>query len=269
MIKIALLQMKVGVVKSDNLAKASQLINTASKNKAQIIVLPECFTCPYGIEYFKEYSEPENGETYKFLQQQSSEHNILVIGGSVPEIDNDKIYNTCYVFEKGSFLGKHRKVHLFDIDIPNKISFTESKVLSPGNQVTTVKTSFGLVGIGICYDIRFPEMQMISARQGAFLLCYPGAFNKTTGPLHWDLLMRSRAVDNQVFMAACAPALDISASYHSHGHSIVVDPMGKVLKQAKDDEEVIYAELLLKDLDAARSGIPVSKQRRFDLYQKI
>ena len=142
-------------------------------------------------------------------------------------------------------------------------------MLTPGNQITTLNTSFGKVGIGICYDIRFPEMQIISARQGAFLLCYPGAFNKTTGPLHWDLLIRGRAVDNQIFVAACAPALDTTASYHSHGHSMVVDPMGNILSQAENEEDVIYANLNIKDQESAKSMIPTSKQRRFDLYLDV
>eukprot|EP00835_Amoeboradix_gromovi_P003964 NODE_284_length_11815_cov_0.176340.p2 type:complete len:308 gc:universal NODE_284_length_11815_cov_0.176340:3365-4288(+) len=270
MIKIALLQVKIAAIKSSNIKKVRSMISEAVINNAKIVVLPECFNCPYGINYFKEYSEPERGDTWSFLQQQSFEHSILLIGGSIPEIDiNNKIYNTCFVFENGEYLGKHRKVHLFDIDIPNKIKFTESQVLSSGKQVTTLKTSFGLVGIGICYDIRFPEMQMISARRGAFLLCYPGAFNQVTGPLHWDLLMRSRAMDNQVFVAACAPALDTNADYHSYGHSLIVDPMGKILQQAKEKEEIIYAELNLDEIESTRSGIPTSKQRRFDVYPRV
>ena len=101
--------MKVGISKSANLSKAKVLISKAKGNNAQIIVLPECFNCPYGIEYFKEYSEPEQGETWSFLKQQSEEHQVLLIGGSIPEVDDDKIFNTCYVFERGEFLGKHRK----------------------------------------------------------------------------------------------------------------------------------------------------------------
>ncbi len=245
------------------------ILKAIQQEKPKIIVLPECFNCPYGIDYFNEYSEEEQGPSYQFLKEQSLKHSIIVVGGSMPEKENGKVFNTCYVFENGQLIGKHRKVHLFDIDIPNKITFQESKVLSAGNQCTTVDSSVGKIGIGICYDIRFPELQMISARQGAFLLCYPGAFNTITGPLHWNILMQSRAIDNQVFVAACAPALDTTASYHSYGHSVVVDPMGKIITQAGNNEETIFATIDMNDLINAKMSIPVSNQRRFDVYTKV
>jgi omega-amidase len=123
-----------------------------------------------------------------------------LIGGSIPErAENDKLFNTCTVWgPTGNLLGRHRKVHLFDIDIPGKITFQESKVLSSGNQLTTVVTEFGNIGIGICYDIRFPEMAQIYRQKGCDLLFYPGAFNMTTGPAHWQILQQGRALDNQV-----------------------------------------------------------------------
>jgi omega-amidase len=102
---------------------------------------------------------------------------------------------------------------------------------------------FAKIGLGICYDIRFPELAMIAARQGCNVLVYPGAFNLTTGPLHWELLQRSRAVDNQVFVSMCSPARDLTAGYHAWGHSMVVDPMARVLSEAGEGEEIIYAEI--------------------------
>eukprot|EP00834_Sanchytrium_tribonematis_P008544 NODE_1039_length_2500_cov_0.346939.p2 type:complete len:271 gc:universal NODE_1039_length_2500_cov_0.346939:449-1261(+) len=269
MLRIALLQLKVQSNKSSNIQNAITHIHQAVENKAQIVILPECFNCPYHIDYFQEYAESMNGNTFNQLKSISKQHQILLIGGSIPELENGKLFNTCFVFENGHYLGKHQKVHLFDINIPNKISFQESKVLHPGQQITTLETSFGKIGIGICYDVRFPELTIKSARQGAFLQCFPGAFNSVTGPLHWDLLMRSRALDSQIFVAACAPALDLKASYHSHGHSMVVDPMGRILNQADVDECIIYADLNRQDMEDARENIPINKQRRFDLYPEI
>ena len=127
--------------------------------------------------------------------------NVLLVGGSIPEkAEGGKTYNTCVVVgSDGSILAKHRKVHLFDIDVPGRITFKESDTLTGGDSITVVATPFGFsVGAGICYDIRFPELAMIMRAKGCTLLLYPGAFNLTTGPAHWELLQRARAVDNQV-----------------------------------------------------------------------
>ena len=161
-------------------------------------------------------------------------------------------------------------MHLFDIDIPGKITFRESEVLSAGNKVTIVDLpGYGKVGVAICYDIRFPELAMIAARHGCFLLVYPGAFNLTTGPLHWTLQARARAMDNQVYVALCSPARDIKAGYHAWGHSIVVDPNAAVLTEAGESEEIVYADLDPGKIEETRRGIPLEGQRRFDVYPDV
>jgi len=163
----------------------------------------------------------------------------------------------------------HRKVHLFDINIPGKIKFKESETLTGGKTTNFFDTDFARIGLGICYDIRFPELAMISARQGCHLLVYPGAFNMTTGPLHWELLQRGRAVDNQVFFSMCSPARDLTAGYHAWGHSMIVDPMGQVLNEAREEESIIYANIDSQVMQDARAGIPVTTQRRFDVYPDV
>ncbi|GBM25775.1 Omega-amidase NIT2, partial [Araneus ventricosus] len=115
-------------------------------------------------------------------------------------------------------------VHLFDIDIPGKITFKESDALAPGKSLTTFTMGKWKIGLGICYDIRFPLMANIYAEKGCNLLVYPGAFNMTTGPAHWELLQRARAVDNQLYVATISPARDETASYHAWGHSTLVSP---------------------------------------------
>lgn len=153
------------------------------------------------VEYFPEYAEPvPNGPSCTALSECAKDNDVYVVGGSIPELGEDnKLFNTCTIWSPtGVLLGKHRKVHLFDIDVPGKITFQESKVLSPGNQLTMIKTEFCNIGIGICYDMRFPEMAHIYKQQGCDLLIYPGAFNMTTGPAHWQILQQGRAVDNQV-----------------------------------------------------------------------
>ncbi|KAJ3261812.1 Carbon-nitrogen hydrolase [Boothiomyces macroporosus] len=270
MVKLALVQLLVSSNKQQNLKRAATLIKEAANKGANIVVLPECFNSPYGIQYFEEYAEELHGETARALSAMAKESNVYLIGGSFPEIQFGKYYNTCTIWNRvGELIGTHRKVHLFDIDIPGKITFQESKVLSPGNELTLVDTEHGTIGVGICYDIRFPEMAMIAARKGAFAMIYPGAFNTTTGPLHWELLQRARAVDNQMFVAACSPARDTSATYHAWGHSTVVDPMGKVLATTEESEAIVEAELDIEEMKNARTSIPVSFQRRFDLYKNV
>ena len=182
-----------------------------------------------------------------------------------------KYHNTSLLFSpEGKLLNTHRKVHLFDIDIPGKISFHESEVLSPGNKVSLVDIPpYGKIGIAICYDIRFPELATIAARHGAFLLLYPGAFNMTTGPVHWELQARARAVDNQVYVGLCSPARDDEASYRAWGHSMVVDPYAEVLGEAQDGEDIVYAELRGEKIEEVRKGIPLEGQRRFDVYPDV
>jgi len=153
-------------------------------------------------DYFNENSEPiPSGPSSQALARFAKENGVYIIGGSIPELgeDNVSIYNTCTVWSPmGELLARHRKVHLFDIDIPGKITFQESKTLTPGSQLTTVKTPYCKIGIGICYDLRFAEMAALYREQGCELLVYPGAFNMTTGPAHWQILQQARAVDNQV-----------------------------------------------------------------------
>uniref|UniRef100_A0AC11APJ0 Nitrilase family member 2 n=1 Tax=Ovis aries TaxID=9940 RepID=A0AC11APJ0_SHEEP len=186
---------------------------------------------------------------------------------SIPEKDAGKLYNTCAVFgPDGTLLVKHRKLHLFDIDVPGKITFQESETLSPGDSFSTFDTPYCSVGLGICYDIRFSELAQIYAQRGCQLLVYPGAFNLTTGPAHWELLQRGRAVDNQVYVATASPARDEKASYVAWGHSTVVSPWGEVLAKAGTEETIVYADIDLKKLAEIRQQIPIFRQKRSDLY---
>ncbi|CAI2180419.1 2485_t:CDS:10 [Funneliformis geosporum] len=257
--KLACIQLSVTSDKNANLINAKSKILEASRNGAKVIVLPECFNSPYGTKYFSEYAENiPQGESVKTLSEAAKEANAFVVGGSIPERDSSgKLYNTCTVYDtKGNLIVKHRKVHLFDIDIPGIIKFQESETLSPGSSLTHFETDYGKVGIGICYDMRFPEMAMIAARKGCIAMIYPGAFNLTTGPLHWELLQRARALDNQFFVATCSPARDMTSTYHAWGHSTVTDPNGQIVATTEHEEAIIYADI-------------VSSQRRFDLYPDI
>ncbi|XP_051841150.1 omega-amidase NIT2 [Antechinus flavipes] len=265
--RLALIQLRVSSVKADNLTRAAEFIKKAASQGAKIISLPECFNSPYGANFFPEYAEPIPGECTRRLSDLAKECQVYLIGGSIPEEDNGKFYNTCTVFgPDGALLTKHRKLHLFDIDIPGRIRFQESETLSAGDSLSIFETPYCKVGVGICYDIRFAELAQIYSQRGCQLLVYPGAFNLTTGPAHWELLQRGRAVDNQVFVATASPARDVESSYVAWGHSTVVSPWGEILAQADTDESIVYANIDLKKLLEVRQQIPVLSQKRADLY---
>lgn len=272
-IKIALCQMNVVDNKDENINKAIQMIKESKKQGADLAVLPEMFNCPYENEKFIEYAEEmEESITLKEISKIAKEENIHVLAGSIPELENDgdsqSIYNTAVLFDNsGNILGKHRKMHLFDIDVKGKICFKESDTLSAGNEITVIETELAKIGIGICYDIRFVELSRIMALNGAEILIFPGAFNLTTGPAHWEILFRSRALDNQTFTIGVAPALDRDANYNSYGHSIAVSPWGELIEELGFDEELKIVEIDLDEIARIREEIPVLKNRRTDLYE--
>ncbi|XP_045501121.1 omega-amidase NIT2 isoform X2 [Colias croceus] len=269
--KIALIQMSVVGDKTKNIAKAVTEIHKAKECGAHIVALPECFNSPYGTKYFDEYAEEvPSGETCRALSRAAAEAGVCVVGGTVPERCGDKLYNTCTVWDgSGKLLAQHRKLHLFDIDIPNKITFKESDVLSPGSQLTTFEYNGVKIGIGICYDLRFPEMAHLMAKQGCSLLIYPGAFNMTTGPKHWELLGRARATDQQLWVALVSPARDTGAGYVAWGHSLLVDPWGTVRGALDEAEGTLMRDIDLAVVEEVRSQIPIRVQRRTDLYDTI
>ncbi|XP_026537589.1 omega-amidase NIT2 [Pseudonaja textilis] len=265
--RLALIQLHVSAVKTDNLNRACRLVRTAAGQGAKIVILPECFNCPYGTKYFPEYAEKIPGDCTQKLSDIAKECGIYLIGGSIPEDDAGKLYNTCTVFgPDGTMLAKYRKIHLFDINVPGKIRFQESETLSPGDRFSVFDTPYCKIGIGICYDIRFPELAQIYTQKGCKFLVYPGAFNLTTGPAHWELLQRGRAVDNQVYVATASPARDETGSYVAWGHSTVVNPWGEVIAKAGTEETIVYAEIDLKKAEEIREQIPIFSQKRSDLY---
>ena len=278
--------------------------------------------CPYGNDSFPLYAEEvppssssgdddlSTSESARALSEAAASSGVAVVGGSISEKVTDasdpsappRLFNTCLVFgPDGKLLARHRKAHLFDIDIPGKITFLESETLTPGDGATTVdvpcpkrngkststdSSSPPLVrlGIGICYDLRFPDYASVLTRRGAQVLVYPGAFNTTTGLAHWELLARARAVDAQAFVALCSPAritdedaekaaekaAEKKKPYVAHGHSLAVSPWGEVLADAGAFAVgVSVAELDLTEVATRRRNMPLAAQRRGDLYELV
>eukprot|EP00616_Rhizochromulina_sp_CCMP1243_P016446 CAMPEP_0118962986 /NCGR_PEP_ID=MMETSP1173-20130426/1100_1 /TAXON_ID=1034831 /ORGANISM="Rhizochromulina marina cf, Strain CCMP1243" /LENGTH=347 /DNA_ID=CAMNT_0006911297 /DNA_START=15 /DNA_END=1058 /DNA_ORIENTATION=- len=266
-LRVALCQMLSGADKAANVKTAGGMVREAAAGGAELVVLPECWNSPYDTSAFPAYAEPIPGETSRMMSSLAKECNVWLIGGSIPERDGDKVYNTCLVFDpEGRIVAKHRKVHLFDIDLPGKITFRESDILHAGDQATVFQSPFGTIGVGICYDIRFPELAMLMRNRGAKIIVYPGAFNLTTGPAHWELLQRARALDNQAFVLTASPARNPDASYQAWGHSSVVSPWGDVVASTDHTPGIVFASLDLANVQEVRAGIPVSNQRRSDVY---
>ncbi|MGN7940219.1 carbon-nitrogen hydrolase family protein [Virgibacillus sp. 6R] len=267
-IKAAIIQMRVDEDKQKNIDTANEYFKNAVKEGIDIAILPEMFCCPYETPNFPIYAEREGGECYRVMANFAKEYGIYLVAGSMPEKDeNNHIFNTSYVFNrKGEKIAKHRKMHLFDIDVAGRQRFKESDTLTAGNEITVFDTEFGKIGLCICYDIRFPELSRLMVDQEAKVIIVPGAFNMTTGPAHWNVLFRNRALDNQVFMIGCAPARDLSASYTSYGHSIAVSPWGEIVQQLDEKEGYMIVELNLQQVEKVRRELPLLKQRRNDLY---
>ena len=268
-IKIAAIQMSTLADKMENVRTVKAYLEKIKDENPDFVILPEMFCCPYQTENFPIYAEKEGGPVWQQLSGYAKQYGIYLIGGSMPEKDAEgNVYNTSYIFDReGKQIGKHRKVHLFDIDVKGGQTFKESDTLTAGDSDTVFDTEFGKIGVMLCFDIRFPELSRMMVNDGAKVIFVPAAFNMTTGPAHWELSFRTRALDNQIYMVGCAPARDVSAGYISWGHSIVTDPWGRVTGMLDENEGILLAELDMDYEEQVREELPLLKSRRKDIYQ--
>jgi len=293
---LALVQLQPGEDPASNHRAAEAWLERALQPSAgtprpKLLMLPEIWNAPYAAARFGDYAEPvpEPGHllaegpspSLAMVARVARRHGVSVIAGSIPERGEDgRLYNTATVINaEGRLLVKHRKLHLFDVNVPGGICFRESDSLAAGDRLTVLDGAGDPLGTGlaeppglgllICYDIRFPELALLMQQQlGAAVIACPAAFNTTTGPRHWHLLMRARAVDTQCFVLACSTARPESGEgYPSYGHSLVVDPWGTVVAEVGHGEQVLHAQLDLAQVALARQAIPTGQQRRHDLYQ--
>jgi omega-amidase len=246
---------------------AEAQLRSAARAGASLCVLPEMFQTPYELGQMRSRSESIDGESLTRIGALAGELSLWVVAGSICERCEDEYFNTTAVFDShGALAGVHRKVHLFDVSLET-VRVRESLVLSPGAAPLILELPFCRLGVCICYDARFPAIFQYFERQGVEVVAVPAAFSQTTGAAHWHLLMRSRAVDQQVFLAAACPAPNPLSSYCTYGHSLVIDPWGKVLTEAGEERELIVATLEAERLETVRRELPLLKHRRDELYR--
>ena len=267
--KIMQLQTHVYKDKEKNLQTLCALMEEKKDEKPDLVTLGEMFNCPYETPNFPVYAEKEGGESWTVCRNLARKYGVYLSAGSMPEVDDaGMVYNTAYVFDReGRQIAKHRKAHLFDIDIEGGQSFKESDTLTAGDSCTVFDTEFGRMGICICFDIRFPELSRMMAVKGAKVILTPAAFNMTTGPAHWDLTFRARALDNQCYFVGTSLARDDNAGYLSWGHSLLVSPWGDIMAQMDEREGCLINEIDLAYVEKIRRELPLLKARRTDIYQ--
>lgn len=264
--KLGIIQSPVENSKEANLACAERAIRQAAAGGADLVVLPEMFNCPYHNAAFAANAESEDGPSVARLSEAAAKNGVYLVGGSIPLLENGNIYNASFVFDRGGrVIAVHRKVHLFDIAIDGGQVFRESDTFTAGDSITLFDTEFGRMGLCICFDFRFPELARLMALEGARCIFVPAAFNMTTGPAHWELMFRQRAVDNQLFTVGAAPARSYEG-YVSYANSMVVSPWGEVLCRAGEQPAVMVADADLSQVESVRRQLPLLSARRTDLY---
>lgn len=266
--KIALCQTTVYKDKNKNLRNAERVIADAAASHVDMVVLPEMFVCPYNKKAIAAAAQPAGDEAWQAMSVAAKKNHVYLVAGSMPELENGNIYSTAYIFDRnGEQIGRYRKMHMFDIDVKDGVSYRESDIVTPGSEVTVVDTEFGPIGIAICYDVRFPEFFRIMGSKGAKAVIIPASFNRTTGPAHWELLMRARAIDQEFYVLGCAAAGDWTAAYNGWGHSIAVSPWGKIMDELGEGPGMLIANLDFDYMDQVRREIPVLSQLRTDMYE--
>jgi predicted amidohydrolase len=265
-VRVALCQTNCGEDAAANEEQVFGLLEQAVTDGVDVVALPEAWPLQGSATLIREAAEPIPGPRIDRLAEFAARHHVWVHGGSVLERDGDRVFNTSVLFDRsGELVATYRKIHLFDADPPDAVPSRESSVFSAGDQVVTAETEFGRVGLSICYDVRFPELYRALAVRGATILFVPAAFRFETGVDHWEPLLRARAIEDQAFVVAAAqwgtwgPP---GRQRRNFGHSLVADPWGNLVAQARDEVGVTFAELDLARVEQVRQILPSLRHRR-------
>jgi predicted amidohydrolase len=266
--RVALVQMNSQDDKAANLERAEALVAQAATWGPDLVVLPELWTYLGPRKRHAEVAEPIPGETSELLARLASRYGVWLCGGSYLEAveGGERFFNTSAVVNPdGDLVARYRKLHLFDVEVDGK-AYRESATMAPGAEVVVVQAGRVAVGLTICYDLRFPELYRRLAVAGARLVTVPSAFTMETGKDHWEVLLRARAIENQVFVLAAAQCGTHPPANACYGHAMIVDPWGVVLARAGYREGVVVADLDLAEQERARGALPCLAHRRQDLF---
>ena len=267
-IRAAAIQMSSTPDKEENKATAEALSREAVTAGADLVALPELWSCHGLDEVYRENAEPVPGPMTEFMGDLARELGVYLLGGSILEGEpgSERLSNTSTFFDpSGEMTAVYRKIHLFDVRVSDR-EYLESANIAPGNEIVTAKAGAATLGLSVCYDVRFPELYRLLALRGAEILAVPAAFTLQTGKDHWELLLRARAVENQAFVVAPAQWGQKADGRWTYGRSMIVDPWGTVLATCPDRDGYALATLDLDYLDSFRAEFPALANRRPEAY---
>lgn len=269
-LEVAVLQMNSGSDKEANIATALELIDRAANRGARVAVLPEVWTYLGPDEGNRLNAESVPGPVSELLADRARRHRMFVHSGSFLETRPDEpgLFNTSLVFNPdGDIIARYSKIHMFDVVLDGDAKYMESATVTPGDEIVTLDIDGMPVGLAICYDLRFPELFRILALRGARTIVLPAAFTMTTGKDHWEVLIRARAIENEVYFIACGQWGMHPPGNWCYGRSMIVDPWGTVLAAAQDGVGIAQATLTDERVAAVRRQIPSLANRRPEAYR--
>ncbi|MCK5360491.1 MAG: carbon-nitrogen hydrolase family protein [Gammaproteobacteria bacterium] len=267
MTQVAAIQMTSGPDVAANLFEAGRLITQAVESGAQLIVLPEnfCLMPMKDSGRLREVELLDDGHIQNFMAEASRRHKIWLVGGTVPlTTDNpEKCRSSCLVYNSlGERVARYDKIHLFDVELNNSEAYTESATIEAGEEVVVVETPFGRLGLAICYDLRFPELFRQLSEKGAQILAVPSSFTAITGSVHWEVLVRARAIENQAYVLAAAQGGFHANGRETYGDTMIVDPWGRITNRLSRGPGVVLSDVDLDLLGDIRKNLPSLKHRR-------
>ncbi|HUL61406.1 MAG TPA: carbon-nitrogen hydrolase family protein [Anaeromyxobacteraceae bacterium] len=258
-------QMTSTADRAKNLDTAVRLVKEAAALGAKLVGLPENFSFMGPEEQRLAGAETVDGPTLSVMRDLARTHDLFILAGSIAEkVDHPKktANTSALVANDGSIVAVYRKIHLFDVNIPDGARYAESEVVVPGDKVVVAPTPLGRVGLTVCYDLRFPELYRKLAGLGAEVLTIPSAFTLFTGKDHWEVLVRARAVENLAYVLAPAQVGRHSSTRQTFGNAMIVDPWGVVLARCPDGEGVCVAPFSRTRLERVRQELPALKHRK-------
>ena len=271
-VQLTALQMSSRPDPQDNLTTVAKLLERLPAARPQLVVLPEAFCC-FGAGDRAQLDMAEtyqDGEIQRQLASLAKAHGIYLVAGTIPIAAGERFSAASLLFgPDGSIVNRYDKIHLFDVDVAdNTKKYRESKWTKPGTEVVTAATDLGVVGMSVCYDLRFPELFRALRQAGSDIIVLPSGFTQVTGKAHWHALVRARAIEQQVFIVAPNQVEQHDNGRETYGHSIIVSPWGEILVEQEQGEGIISASVDLADVESIRKQMPVAQQNQFEVVQK-